>query len=254
MGQYYRPVVTQNDITTLFGNRTALVTEEDRQEKKQYGEFSNYHGLKIMEHSWWENALVKGVIGRLYNKKGRVAWVGDYTEDIMQEIVSHDGVKAPMTPYELYSASVYARTATGEFAKDEHGYRIELENEPLPANVKKYKGLVRYNPNFTLKNKVIINLTRKEFLECNTYYKRSVTNDGWCVNPVPLLTSTGGDQGGGDYHSNHIDAQQVGRWAYDEIIIKDCTPSRIAKLEQDGFKELIVTFNEEIEEFVAGVK
>ena len=68
------------------------------------------------------------------------------------------------------------------------------------------------------------------------------------------MTSTGGDQGGGDYHSGHIDAHQVGRWAYDEIIIKDCTPRRVAKLNKDGFSELIVTFNETMEDFVAGVK
>jgi len=253
MGQYYTPVVTQDDTTTIFGNRTALQTEEEKEEYKR-NSYSNYHGLKILEHSWWENTLVKGVIGRLYNKKGRVAWVGDYTGDIMEDVISNDGTKAPMKPIELYSGCVYARTPDGKFAKDSNGYSIELENEPLPAGVKKYKGLVRYNPNFTLNDKVIINLTRKEYLICNSYYKRSVTDDGWCINPVPLLTSTGGDQGGGDYHSNHIDAQQVGRWAYDEIIIKDSTPARIAKLDQDGFKELVVTFNEELEEFVAGVK
>lgn len=253
MGQYYRPVVTQNDKTTLFNNRTALLTDEDKAEYKRNC-YSNYHGLKILEHSWWENSLVKGVIGRLYNKKGRVAWVGDYTDDIMEEIISNDGTKAPMKPQELYAGSYYKENADGTLYHNEQGYIEEDEDRPLPDNVKMYKGFVRYNPNFTLNHKVIINLTRKEYLICDTYYKRSVTDDGWCINPVPLLTSTGGDQGGGDYHSNHIDAQQVGRWAYDEIIIKDCTPARVAKLDQDGFQELIVTFNEEMEEFVAGVK
>lgn len=252
MGQYYRPVVTMYGKTTIFGNRTALITDEDKSEYRR-NDYSNYHGLKILEHSWWENSLVKGVIGRLYNKRGRVAWVGDYTEDIMEEIVSNDGTKAPMSPIELYCGSVYARTPNGEFAKDKRGYKIELENEPLPDGVKKYKGFVLYNPQFTLKDKVVINFSRKEFLNCNTYFKRSVTDDGWCINPIPLLTSTGGDQGGGDYHGNHIDAQHVGRWAYDEITIKDLTPARITKLEKQGFTELAVTFNEEIDVPVVGV-
>lgn len=77
---------------------------------------------------------------------------------------------------------------------------------------------------------------------------------GWCNCYIFLLTSTGGDQGGGDYHRGCIDAHQVGRWAYDEIIIKDCTPRRVAKLNKDGFSELIVTFNETMKDFVAGVK
>lgn len=252
MGQYYRPVVTMYGKTTIFGNRTALITEEDKSAFRR-NDYSNYHGLKILEHSWWGNDLVKGVVGRLYNRKGRVAWVGDYTEDIMEEIVSNDGTKAPMSPIELYSGSVYARTPKGEFARDNRGYKIELENEPLPEGVKKYKGFVIYNPNFTLNGKIIINHSLKEYLECDTYRTRSITDDGWCINPIPLLTSTGGDQGGGDYHRNHIDAAYVGRWAYDEISIKDNTPALLNKLERKGYKELIVTFNEEIDVPVVGV-
>lgn len=252
MGQYYRPVVTMNGKTTIFGNRTALITEEDKSAFRR-NNYSNYHGLKILEHSWWGNDLVKGVVGRLYNRRGRVAWIGDYTEDIMEEIVSNDGTKAPMSPIELYSGSVYARTPNGEYARDNRGYKIELENEPLPEGVKKYRGFVIYNPNFTLNGKIIINHSLKEYLECDTYRTRSTTDDGWCINPIPLLTSTGGDQGGGDYHRNHIDAAYVGHWAYDEISIKDCTPALLNKLERKGYKELIVTFNEEIDVPVVGV-
>lgn len=243
MGQYYRPVVTMNGKTTIFGNRTALQTPEAIEEFKR-NEYSNYHGLKILEHSWWENDLVKGVIGRLYNKKGRVAWIGDYTEE--EIITSNDGTQAPLSAMELYAGHIYARTPDGEFAKDSRGYKIELEDEPLPANVKRYKGFVRFNPNFSLNGKVIINLTRKEYLNCETYKSKSMTDDGWCINPLPLLTSTGGDQGGGDYHEGHPYAQEVGRWAYDEIIIKDLEPARIAKLEKQGFTELKIFFNEEI--------
>ena len=245
MGQYYRPVVTMNGTTTIFNNRTALQTPEDKEEFKR-NEYSNYHGLKILEHSWWGNDLVKGVIGRLYNRKGRVAWVGDYTQDIMEEIVSNDGTKAPMQPRELYAGCFYKQNADGTLYHNEQGYIEEDEDRPLPENVKKYKGFVRFNPNFTLDNKVVINLTRKEYLNCDTYKSKSMTDDGWCINPVPLLTSTGGDQGGGDYHEGHPYAQEVGRWAYDEIIIKDLEPARVAKLEQQGFKELKIFFNEEI--------
>lgn len=242
MGQYYTPVLTQDDKTILFNNRTALQTEEEKKEYEQ-NSYSNYHGLKILEHSWWENTLVKGVIGRLYNKVGRLAWVGDYTET--EYVVSNDGTKAPLTSIELYARNLYKRNADGSFFKNERGYKEEIENSKLPKGIRRVN-LVRYKQKFTLDNKLIINLTRKEILDCDTYFKRSKMSDGWCINPLPLLTSTGGDSGGGDYHSNYIDAEQVGRWAYDEIIIKDNTPKNLADFLNKGFILLNVTFSEEI--------
>lgn len=231
MGQYYTAVVTQGDKTTLF--------------KPDW--------VKITEHSWVGNFFMDTVVSRLYNRKGRVAWVGDYTSDIMEEVVSNDGTKAPLAPSELYAGCYYKRNADGTLYHNEKGYIEEDETTPLPSNIKVSKR--KHNEiKMPLNGKVIINLTRKEYIIFDTYYKRSVTDDGWCLHPVSLLTSTGGDQGGGDYHKGCIDAHQVGRWAYDEIIIKDCTPRRVAKLNKDGFSELIVTFNETMKDFVAGVK
>ena len=146
---------------------------------------------------------------------------------------------------ELYARNLFKRNADGSFAKDEHGYNIEIENSKLPKNIRRIN-LVRYKQKFTLDDKLVINLTRKEILDCNAYFKRSKMSDGWCINPLPLLTSTGGDNGGGDYHSNYVDAEQVGRWAYDEIIIKDNTPKNFANLLNEGFTVLNVTFSEEI--------
>ena len=245
MGQYYTPVLTQNDKTILFGLRTALVTAEDKAEQEQ-NPYANYHGAKIMEHSWWGNNLVNGVAQRIYNKKGRIAWVGDYTDDIMDKVVSNDGTEAPMLPHELYSKSLMAKDENGKYTKDDEGYRVELNQ--LPENVKAME-VVKYNPNFSLDGKVLINLSKKEYLDLDKYKRRSTTDDGWCVNPVSLLTSTGGDQGGGDYHEPLIDFDKVGMWAYDELIIKDKLP-RYAK----NFTEILVTFNEEREMPIVGVK
>lgn len=245
MGQYYTPVVTQNNKTILFGLRTALLTDEDRAEFKR-NPYSNYHGAKIMEHSWWGNDLVNGVVKRLYNKKGRVAWVGDYTSDITDRVVSNDGTEAPLSPSELYSGGIYDRDENGKIKRDENGYNIITEQ--LPDNVKKME-VVRYNPNFKLDGKFLINLSKKEYLDLSAYKERSVTDDGWCVNPIPLLTSTGGDQGGGDYHEGLIDQNYVGTWAYDELIIKDTLP-RYAK----DFTPLNIIFNEEIKSTYKGLQ
>lgn len=221
MGQYYTPVLTQGNKTTLFG-------------LESNGE---WNGLKITEHSWWSNSAVLGICQRIYNKKGRIAWVGDYTDDIMARVVSNDGTEAPMLPWELYCKELHQKDSEGNYVRDENGRLIGLDE--LPENVKA-RDNVTYNCKFILDGKVVINLTRKEYVVLDEYFERSVTSDGWCLSPIPLLTSTGGDQGGGDYHDCFIDQDKVGRWAYDELIIKDKLP-RYAK----DFKKLNVTFSEE---------
>ena len=232
MGQYYTPVLTQGKTTICFNNRTALMTEQDKIEQAK-SSYYNYHGLKIMEHSWLRNDLVNGVAKRLLNKKGRVVWVGDYSDEGIFK--STDGTETPLTLEELYNAS----RKSGE---DENGYNIYEGG--LPDNVKFMK-LVRYNPNFTMEHKFLINLTKKEYVHLDEYISRSISEDGWCVHPLPLLTSTGGDNGGGDYHECFIDSHLVGHWAYDELIIKEVEPK--------GFTKLDVTFSEEMENTLKAV-
>ena len=235
MGQYYRPVLTKNGKTTLFGNQS---------KNELTGVFDDWHGLKIMEHSWIGNELVDGIAQKLYNRKGRVAWVGDYTSDIMNEVVSTDGTKAPMSPDELYYATLFQRDEDGNFVKNSNGYRVELNK--LPKDVKKSK-CVKYNGTFKMVHKFLINLTKKEYIDMDAYISRSMTKDGWCIHPLPLMTSTGGDQGGGDYHEGYICQSYVGEWAYDEITIKDKAPK------SKDFTLLNVTFSEEIEAHIEGV-
>lgn len=219
MGQYYHAVMTQGNKTTVFNNRTALVTEQDKIEGKR-DSYYNYHGLKIMEHSWLKNDLVNGVAKRILNKKGRVAWVGDYSDDIIFKAA--DGKETPLTLGQLYMVACCE----------------EDRNFEVPANVK-FMRFVKYDPAFTMEHKFLINLTKKEYINMDEYIERSGDKDGWCIHPLPLLTSTGGDQGGGDYHECYIDSHLVGHWAYDELIIKEVEPK--------GFTKLNVTFSEEME-------
>ena len=103
------------------------------------------------------------------------------------------------------------------------------------------------NGTFKMEHKFLINLTKKEYIDMDAYISRSMTKDGWCVHPLPLMTSTGGDQGGGDYHEGYICQSYVGEWAYDEITIKDKAPKG------KDFTLLNVTFSEEIEVVIEGV-
>lgn len=165
-------------------------------------------GSKITEHSWIGNDFVESVCAKTYNKEARVMWIGDYSRG---HITSTDGVM----------------TASVENIYDDINPSLVEETE------------------FDISHKFIVNLSRKEYVDVEKYIERSTVKSGpmkdWCLHPLPLLTSVGGDQGGGDYHSNNIDFDRVGRWAYDRIMIVDDKPEGDAFL---GYKELEVTFKE----------
>ena len=65
MGQYYKPVLKQDGVITIFDRS---ISDSD-----------DWNGAKLMEHSWWENSFMRAMGGKLYKKHGQVAWVGDYS-------------------------------------------------------------------------------------------------------------------------------------------------------------------------------
>lgn len=67
MGQYYRPILTNN----ANGNERVYNRHVD----------GEYTGAKLMEHSWWENEFVGTICSKLFKKPMKVAWVGDYADD-----------------------------------------------------------------------------------------------------------------------------------------------------------------------------
>ena len=86
-----------------------------------------------------------------------------------------------------------------------------------------------------LSGKYIVNLTKKQYINFDEYYKanqwKETWTDGegvkhesiWCVHPLPILTACGNGLGGGDYRGSCMGI--VGAWAFDEIKIVDRKPS-----------------------------
>lgn len=70
----------------------------------------------------------------------------------------------------------------------------------------------------SLSGKFLVNHTKLEYLNCSKYYENSVDKEGWCINPLPLLTSIGNGNGGGDYCGT--DMEYVGKWCNDEISVE----------------------------------
>ncbi len=75
----------------------------------------------------------------------------------------------------------------------------------------------------------VINHTKKLYIDKMDV----ISNDGWRVHPLPLMTCEGNGQGGGDYRGGD---KIVGTWARDLISVSNKIP--------DGFKELQFTCEE----------
>ena len=180
MGQYYSPVLQQENKKKIEVYTTTV-----------NGEF---HGMKIMEHSWLENDLLGAIAFKIYKNPSRVAWCGDYAED--------DELKA-LNPSLSYR---YIR----EHAK-------ELKDVTI---LKQQKNMYLINHD----KKIYIDL--KRYSKVAEEFSKGTTWEGWVVHPLSLLTAVGNDRGGGDYHegSSTTCFNSVGTWAWNLLSIDTVKP------------------------------
>lgn len=91
---------------------------------------------------------------------------------------------------------------------------------------------IQLNKEFTLDRRVLVNHTRRIYLDGSEYFRRlDGKNDlgkGWVIHPLPLLTAFGNGQGGGDYFSD-VNTSDVGSWGWDVISVEDEAPEGYTK-------------------------
>ena len=163
-----------------------------------------YMLAKLMEHSWWQNSFCNSFAQRLYKTKGRVCWVGDYSNDDDFNFKNNSAFYTPLYG-EVWGDGVKTLTSTVT--------------------------------DFTLDHKFLLNHDTKEFVDLDDYKEKSVDNDGWTIHPLPLLTAVGNDRGSGDFHEGNIGYEFVGLWAWNLISISDTPPKSYKKIDL-VFKEL----------------
>ena len=189
MGQYYMPILgDKNGLHCKVFNRS--VDDE-------------YTLAKLTEHSWWLNPFVNSFSHRLYNKKGRVCWVGDYANQ-------EDDFDFPI------NSSLHSPTYN-----DVWGDNVKL----LPSK----------SVDFSLDDKFLINHDTMQYINLNEYKATSIDKDGWSLHPLPLLTAVGNDRGLGDFHEGNIGYEYVGIWAWHLISIRDKPLIRSTFAEKTGF-------------------
>ena len=149
--------------------------------------------------SGWNNDDVGYVVNSLYHTPSKIAWVGDFTDsEETKEITDTDDI------YEL------------AFWEDEKPEIKAIEESKL-----------------LLSGKFLVNHTKKVYLDCDAYQKRSIDKNGRCIHPLPILTAIGSNELlHGDYQG--INADVVGNWCWDTISVEDSIPV--------GYKPVEYTF------------
>lgn len=199
MGQYYQPLLIDND-----GNRLTAYSHD----------FNN--GLKLMEHSWIGNNFVNAILKKLDSNPMRVAWIGDYSSTLCSKVYINmgGGFISGREDFADYYGSVWIGRHQPQalLMKNENSeYLLDIEHADC----------------------FLVNVTKGCYINMQEYVKENENFDNsgfspWCINPLPLLTCVGNGQGGGDYRST-IGMDDVGSWAFDKIYITALRPASLKK-------------------------
>ena len=161
---------------------TPVLIDEENGDEKRYLSHDYGNGSKLMEHSYIGNGFVETICSEILEHPMRVAWVGDYADSVIDENKYKDipNIKR-FLEIEEDESDVYAKP-----------------NE-VEGNV---SSLMYY----------ILNHTKKEYICMYDYvFNENKTN----IHPLPLLTSIGNGEGGGDYHG--ASEELCGYWCGDVI-------------------------------------
>lgn len=210
MGQYYTPVILNEEGGTVIGSFEPH--EFDR------------NGSKLMEHSYFENGLVQSVVAKALmasitsGKPITLAWVGDYA-DLDEDI---------RTGYYTGQGRDYERIfLRAQRAANNRVRRLKPDDEDIAKAYKHGGSVVFYN--IIRKEKLSLLLNKKAQIERRKARGISVYDDDpelFIIHPIPLLTAIGNGKGGGDYHDDGSTCMEwVGKWALHPLwVVPDGVP------------------------------
>ena len=207
MGQYYRPII--------------LREKNGRFSSQGFYAHMYHNGLKLTEHSYCGNGFTETVVGELYNKPGRLAWIGDYTEKgDMLELNSGAAIfeHVFLRHYKKFHCDIDWKKS-----RDDDSRFINC-NYDFPKEIRTHRG------------RFILNHDKKIYIDLEEYEKNNLPcqeGEGWKFHPLPLLTAVGNGRGGGDFAG--IGEEDVGCWAGDLIEAQDVRP--------DGYQDVTSEIN-----------
>jgi hypothetical protein len=182
MGQYYKAVVIEEsgDIKILSPR-----------------DFDS--PFKLTGFSWCGNWFVNAVLSLIHNKKAKVAFIGDYSNDPYDGDRDFYATIMPKDSFMEYYQAAWNR---------EDKYKLQ-QKDFSEADL----DLLDMDTTGTF----LVNHDYGEFLDIGAYIEdsKSLLNDEyWASNPLPLLTACGNGRGGGDFYSKWVGFYDVGIWAF----------------------------------------
>ena len=188
--------------------KPVMVTEKGKVKVFNREVDGEYEMAKIMEHSWFDNIMVNTFCNELLNKQVKLAWVGDYADEYER------GERKP-----------------NNLTNDEIRWLVKQRK-------RKGRGM-KFRP-LAVRYTLLVNHTKKEFIDMYDYQEENRDKDGWCIHPLPILTAVGNGFGGGDYWGANQDL--VGSWALDCIELVSC--EKAGSLISQGYESKIYKFKE----------
>lgn len=203
MGQYYQALLLNSRGVVRF----------DPQEFTMYS--------KLTEHAWIGNSFVNAVYLEILDTPQRVAWIGDYADDAYVLGIETFSKGVSQNDYMRYYELAWSENYRAQAVSGKAYNYVMLE------------GLLTLDTRGTY----LINHNKKVYIDMGRYIQGS-TVDGWCLNPLPLLTACGNGQGGGDFYEGNTGYENVGIWAFDTLEYASAVP-------EDRYQEVLFRFIED---------
>ena len=199
--QFFRPVIQSNRKTNVYDRTYILRKREYRSPDR------------LIEHALIGDKFVNSICEKIYNSHvpTRITWLGNKSYKLMElPVCNLNGIHPLKIRYycsKYWNKDTYTTSAVAS--------------------------------DFSIIDKIIVNHSKKIYIDGAKYYKNSVVN-GVCLNPIPLLTCIGNGLGVGDYNypTEDSDFHLIGSWAWDDLSIYHEPPA--------GYRELNITFKSKI--------
>lgn len=215
MGQYYRAVLGDAN----GNNRDVFdLTMWENGHKV-------FKGAKLMEMAWMGEGYPDTMEHQLYKSPHRVLWVGDYAN----ELSIFNG------PYKTIGDTVLENSNGANMPTYEEVWGDHTE-DPKPVRLVQ----LPLTPAMDWEFYYLVNHDHKEYIPMLKYLQMATyiwEKKTVCIDPLPLLTAVGNENGSGDYVG--ADMEYVGSWAWNLISIERKAP--------DGYKEILPLFKEIME-------